>query len=216
MAAVKVHNARTRSSRLHKGSQHNEKLNKDNLMLLRRYGASLLLRQRCQNTDGLDRSHGCMPSALLRKDLRDGGRRTPNAFVALMFIHLNPSEIFEPGDPQPTITPRRVLLDTGADFNLISHGAVTELSLTKQPYEGRVHSIGGSATFNGTLPLQWHFRSPLSTSSCSLLLHRAPFNVLAAGEEAMFDCIIGRQWIDENWTEFIALVEMNRQRATLA
>ncbi|EXJ82742.1 hypothetical protein A1O3_06557 [Capronia epimyces CBS 606.96] len=214
MAAIKARATRTRSIALHKVSRKNDRLEKKKEWRRRLF---LWLRQAWRKDHGVSLGHGCMPSDFLRKMLGDDGRRSPvNSFVVLMFIHLNPSETPQPGQTHPTMTPRRVLLDSGADFNLISHGAHAELNLTKQPFEGVVRSIGGYTMFNGTVHLQWHFRSPTSSSRHSFLLHRAPFHVLPADANAKFDCIIGCRWIIENWSEFVALVEMNLQMAILA
>ncbi|OAP59412.1 hypothetical protein AYL99_06710 [Fonsecaea erecta] len=146
--------------------------------------------------------------------LMEERRRRLNLFVVLMFIHLEPKNARSSGHRQSTTTPRRVLLDTGADFNLISDEAHTELNLNKQPYNGRVHSIGGYTELSSTVILQWHFRSYGSGTGQSSPSYRAPFYVLPPESEAKFDCILGRPWIEENWNEFIALVELNRRKET--
>lgn len=130
-----------------------------------------------------------------------------NPFIVLMFIHLNVRDTLLGGLP-PTTTPRRVLLDTGADFNLISRGAYAQLNVDKEPYQGLVHSIGGYSELESTVLLHWHFRVP-DVSAGRPPRHCAPFHILREDSDPKFDCIIGRQWIVENWTEFTALVESN-------
>ncbi|KIW80590.1 hypothetical protein Z517_07206 [Fonsecaea pedrosoi CBS 271.37] len=146
--------------------------------------------------------------------LMEERRRRLNLFVVLMFIHLEPKKNPRSSHQQSTTTttPRRVLLDTGADFNLISDDAHTELNLTKQPYSGRVHSIGGYTDLSSTVVLQWHFQRYSSEADRNSPSHRAPFYVLPPESEAKFDCILGRPWIEENWDEFITLVEVNRRK----
>ncbi len=114
----------------------------------------------------------------------------------------------------PSTTPRRVLLDTGADFNLISHGAHLELGLSKQPSRERVHSIGGFTELSSTVVVQWHFRTQCTTTRHPPLTHRGIFFILPPESNAKFDCILGRPWIEENWAEFNALVELNRRNAS--
>ncbi|KIX99818.1 uncharacterized protein Z520_04454 [Fonsecaea multimorphosa CBS 102226] len=154
------------------------------------------------------------PKCLGKVMLMEERRRRLNLFVVLMFIHLEPKKNAKSGHRQSTTTPRRVLLDTGADFNLISDEAHTELDLKKQPYSGRVHSIGGYTDLSSTVVLQWHFRSYTSGADQTSPSYRAPFYVLPPESEAKFDCILGRPWIEENWDEFIALVELNRRKET--
>ncbi|KIW23889.1 uncharacterized protein PV07_12052 [Cladophialophora immunda] len=153
-----------------------------------------------------------LPKYLGEVMLVEERRRRLNLFVVLMFIHLEPKKNPRLGHRQSATTPRRVLLDTGADFNLISDEAHTELDLNKQPYNGRVHSIGGYTDLSSTVVLQWHFRSYRSEADQSSPSYRAPFYVLPPESEAKFDCILGRPWIEENWDEFIALVELNRRK----
>ncbi|EXJ57587.1 hypothetical protein A1O7_07935 [Cladophialophora yegresii CBS 114405] len=131
-----------------------------------------------------------------------------------MFIHLRPDSPCKAPALSLSTTPRRVLFDTGADFNLISHGARTELDLSQQPYHSRVRSIGGFTELKSAVVLQWHFRSHASRPSQPPTFYRSSFYVLPAESNAKFDCILGRPWIEENWTEFIALVELNRKRDT--
>lgn len=131
-------------------------------------------------------------------------RSQPNHCVVLMFIHLD-------GDKLPSTTPRRVLLDTGADSNLISHAAHVELNLEKQPYQGLVHSIGGYTELDSTVLLQWHFQSRNPGSGQSPHRYYDHFSILPRESAVNFDCILGRPWILDNWPEFIALVEHNRK-----
>ena len=104
--------------------------------------------------------HKSIPSTSLGNiHLVEGRKKHLNIFVSLMFIHLPPRSTPRAGTHPPSTTPRRVLLDTGADFNLISYGAHAELGLSKRPYRERVHSIGGYTELNSVVVLQWHFRS---------------------------------------------------------
>ncbi|KAI1629346.1 hypothetical protein EDD37DRAFT_604239 [Exophiala viscosa] len=131
-----------------------------------------------------------------------------NPFIVTMIIQLDIWNALPGCRSRPATTSRRVLLDTGADFNLISHRAFSELHMKKEPIYGLVHSIGGYRKLAGTLLLHWHFSIPGASAGRSSK-HCAPFHILQSGKDPNFDCIIGRPWIEENWTEFIALVESN-------
>ena len=146
----------------------------------------------------------CLENISMEKD-----RSQPNPFVVDMFIHLPTGALSKRQNGNPSKTFRRVLLDTGADFNLISHRAYAELNLATQPYQGRVHSIGGYSELSSVARIQWHFRSgKLGRTST---LHCAKFYVLSQEASPHFDCILGRQWIFENWGEFVDLVDINPQ-----
>lgn len=155
-----------------------------------------------------------VPSRPRRIMLASSIRPQLNPFVVTMIIQLDSRTALPGYRPRPTTTSRRVLLDTGADFNLISHRAFSELHTEKEPVYGLVHSIGGYRKLAGTLLLHWHFSAPGVTPGQSSK-HCAQFHILQKGKDPNFDCIIGRPWIEENWTEFIALVESNaKSRAT--
>jgi hypothetical protein len=133
--------------------------------------------------------------------------KTANPFVSMMFIHLCHNT---PPAGQLLTTARRVLLDTGADFNLIGHMAHAEMKLSHEPSAGRVCSIGGYAELKSAVVLQWHFRIPLSDRLHSAPVHRALFYVLPPETDVRFDCILGRNWIAENFSDFISMVQFNR------
>ena len=154
------------------------------------------------------------PTSVKNILLVEGKKKNLNIFVSLMFIHVRPKSTSRPGTLAPSTTPRRVLLDTGADFNLISHGAHLELGLSKQKSRERVRSIGGLTELNNTVIVQWHFRTQGATARQPPRTHHGMFFVLPAESDAKFDCILGRPWIEENWAEFNAIVELNRQNAT--
>lgn len=144
--------------------------------------------------------------------LLDGGKKRLNIFTSLMFIHLAPRKSLKSDSLQSPTTPRRVLLDTGADFNLISFSAHAELGLSKQPYHGHVHSIGGCTELKSAIDLRWHFWRYNPDPKDTLRPYSASFIILPPESEARFDCILGRPWIEENWAEFVSLVELNRQK----
>ncbi len=174
-------------------------------------GESVRLSQRrCPKKE--DVAGKCTDSHCIGKVMVVNWRRPQlNPFIVLMFIHLENDSARVESHKRPTTTPRRVLLDTGADFNLVSHDAYAQLNVEKRPYQGLVHSIGGYSELESTVFLRWHFRVPGSKSVRSSE-HNDPFHILQKGSDAKFDCIIGRPWILENWTEFLALVEDNRKK----
>lgn len=137
-------------------------------------------------------------------------RPRQNPFIFDMFIQLE-KENTHPGGRKHSTTSRRALLDTGADFNLISHEAFAQLNIEGRPYQGLLHSLGGYSELESTILLNWHFRLS-SSQTTSTYQHHAPFYILRNTSPAKFDCIIGRPWIEENWSEFVALVENNRKR----
>lgn len=144
--------------------------------------------------------------------LLNGGKKRLNIFTSLMFIHLTPGKTLKSDSLKSSTTPRRVLLDTGADFNLISFSAHAELGLNKQPYHGHVHSIGGCTELKSAIDLLWHFWRYNPDSNQTPRQYSASFIILPPESDAKFDCILGRPWIEENWAKFVDLVELNRKK----
>ncbi|KIV79703.1 hypothetical protein PV11_07250 [Exophiala sideris] len=138
-----------------------------------------------------------------------------NPCIVTMIIRLDVQNTLLGGRPHSATTCRRVLLDTGAEFNLISHRAFEDLNTRKVPFQGTVQSIGGCSELEGIVALPWHFSLPV-TSAGQSSKHCAPFYILQEDSEPKFDCIIGRPWIMENWTEFIAMVETNSRHQAKA
>jgi hypothetical protein len=175
-----------------------------------------LFKQEPGELDGKTEPEKCsLPIRLAQVMLVDGRHTQTNNFVVLMFIHLQNEDTGFGEHQHSTTTARRVLLDTGAEFNLISHSAHAELNLERQPYQGLVHSIGGYTELDGTVFLRWHFRISDSGGRPISSLHCAPFVILPKESDVRFDCILGQPWISDNWAEFNALVEMNRKREAL-
>ena len=139
--------------------------------------------------------------------LAEGIEHQAHPFVVDMFIHTPSKDPSQRNNKHPTKTFRRVLLDTGADFNLISYHAQTELSLDRKPYRGFVHSISGHTELSSTTLLQWHFRGSGKKEALSTL-HCDQFYVLSAEVSPNFDCILGRHWIARNWAEFLDLISI--------
>lgn len=137
-------------------------------------------------------------------------RPRQNPFIFDMFIRLERENTY-PASRKHSTTSRRALLDTGADFNLISHEAFAQLNIEGRPFQGLVHSLGGYSELESTILLDWHFRLS-SSQTTSAYQHHASFHILRNTSPAKFDCIIGRPWIEENWSEFVALVENNRTK----
>ena len=154
-----------------------------------------------------------LPSThMCRIQLINGGSQVPNVFISLMFIHVRSVSVSKTNVHRTFTTSRRVLFDTGADFNLISHGAHHELNLAEQPSRRRVRSIAGFTDLDCAVVLEWHFPTHDSDLYPSQNTHHSTFHVLPSEADAKFDCILGRKWIHENWAEFVALVELNMRK----
>ncbi|KAL2436515.1 hypothetical protein ABEF95_011512 [Exophiala dermatitidis] len=216
MAATKVQNRRRKPKLLRKASRQPEELRKNRSRQQRRRKIADSPEKECPRFNGVVAACICLLLDFFLGLLRRNKGTPGNPFRVLMFIHLDPSHDSQSGRQHPATTPRRVLLDTGAEFNLISHGAFAELHLTEHLNNDFVRSIGGTTKLEGTVSLDWHFPSLVPSLNHPLILHRAPFHILPPDADAMFDCIIGRQWIQENPMEFVALFVMNLLRTDVA
>lgn len=102
---------------------------------------------------------------------------------------------------QPKSTLRIGLLDTGASFNLISHGAYAALNRPMRPCQASVHSIAGDTEICGSIVIEWRFLPDDQRLVGSSKLYGAKFFVLSQSERPLFDCILGWPWLAENWVD---------------
>lgn len=135
-----------------------------------------------------------------------------NPFVANMFIHPS-STSCQRSQPRRFC---RVLLDTGADFNLISHRTYSQLESSQRKCSNTLRSLAGKTKLEIQTLLRWHCRPHSSSMSRKPPTHEAWFFVLPPDDDSMFDVLLGRFWIMENWAEFVSLVEVNSREGLLA
>lgn len=155
-------------------------------------------------TGTLDLLRGFRDARRHQKKPRGGSK----PLVALITIDLKPERTAKQ-DHQRRATPRRALFDKGMELNLISDAARLDLNCSPQPCNDRVESIG---QLIGTISLSWHFSSNIPKADAPSASHRATFHILPKESEVDFDYVLGRPWIEQNWNEFVALVEAHQRK----
>ena len=95
---------------------------------------------------------------------------------------------------------KRVLLDTGADLNIISFVAYRGLGAPLRTFHHSVYSLAGETAVVGEIYLTWNFL--LAGVSSPNNVHGARFFVLADTEMPAFDMILGHRWITEHMNIF--------------
>ncbi len=100
---------------------------------------------------------------------------------------------------------KRVLLDTGSDLNLISAPAHADLRTDIRPQKHRVRSIGGQSAVVGETKLDWTFIRSRSAKEINNCVFSDSFFVLSKEETPLFDCILGRHWIQGHRLVFLDL-----------
>ncbi|KAF7507456.1 hypothetical protein GJ744_010387 [Endocarpon pusillum] len=87
----------------------------------------------------------------------------------------------------------RCLLDTGSDFNLISERTLSFLGLTFYSHEGpAVIGVGGIPVVPiGSVVLTWHMDGKVDVKYCK------QFWVISNKTPALFDVLLGKDWIKE-------------------
>jgi hypothetical protein len=94
---------------------------------------------------------------------------------------------------QPDLTePRRCLLDTGSDVNLVSQRTLRMLSLSMTECEDSVISLGAQILLIGSTKLSWHVDCQEQKT------YHTNFLVVADDIRPRFDFILGKDWIKEN------------------
>lgn len=100
---------------------------------------------------------------------------------------------------------KRVLLDTGSDLSLISSAAHADLRTPIQRQKCKVQSVAGQSSIIGQTQLSWTFLRSCDPDATSLADFSDVFFVLSSTESPLFDCILGRHWIQTHRAVFLAL-----------
>ena len=99
---------------------------------------------------------------------------------------------------------RRVILDTGANMNMVSAAALRgiELPVGGEPCE--IRSIAGSSRIIGQTDLRFHFLKDVETGGIESAFEEE-FNLLDDNEQPLFDFILGQEWIARHFLKFFDL-----------
>ena len=100
---------------------------------------------------------------------------------------------------------KRVLLDTGSDLNLVSATAYADLRTRIKPHKRVIQSVAGESSVIGETKLVWTFLQPSGCSDEKPAIFSEDFFVLSKRENPLFDCILGRHWIQEHRSVFLSL-----------
>ena len=106
--------------------------------------------------------------------------------------------------------PKRILLDTGADINLISHGAFCDLRAPMVGSPVSIHSLAGRTSIEGQTHLSFNFLSSTAATTARPRTYVEDFFVISPSEKTLFDCILGHKWISDHWDEIVALMASRR------
>jgi hypothetical protein len=97
---------------------------------------------------------------------------------------------------------KRVLFDTGSDMNLISAPTHADLKSPIRPLSYQIHSVAGQSCVVGETDLKWAFLDSKISAEGENSTYSDTFFVLSTKELTLFDCILGRHWIDEHRSLF--------------
>lgn len=100
---------------------------------------------------------------------------------------------------------KRVLLDTGSDLNLLSAPTHTDLNTRVRPQRCHVRSVGGQSAIVGETQLDWTFIRSNSAKNSDGAVFSDTFFILSRKETPLFDCILGRHWIQGHRSIFLDL-----------
>ena len=100
---------------------------------------------------------------------------------------------------------KRILLDTGSDLNLISGPAHSDLKTHLRPQKCHVRSVAGQSSIVGETRLDWTFIRANPRNETTSNIFSDTFFVLSKKETPLFDCILGRHWIHNHRSVFLAL-----------
>ncbi|RMD41522.1 hypothetical protein DV735_g3599, partial [Chaetothyriales sp. CBS 134920] len=100
---------------------------------------------------------------------------------------------------------KRVLLDTGADLNLIAASAHEDVGSSIDLEPARLLSLGGRTLLKGKTELTFNFLATAG-SSAPKNTYTEVFAVVARTEPPLFDCILGAHWILSHFEDFIMLM----------
>lgn len=101
---------------------------------------------------------------------------------------------------------KRILLDTGSDLNLISTSAYEDVNSPIRRTQHSVRSLAGQTSIVGETTLSWVFLVSSDSDPMEIPPQAESFSVLASGEAAAFDCILGHAWILSHRDIFFALM----------
>ena len=135
-----------------------------------------------------------------------GASLPPNKFVLDINVHL-PDDVT--GDSIKRIL-KRVLLDTGADLNLISSSAFRDVQTPMTRVPGTIHSLSGQTSIEGKTRLSLNFLNSDAAAKWQQQAYSEDFFVISPSETALFDCILGHRWVFNHLDEVLALMAVRR------
>jgi hypothetical protein len=100
---------------------------------------------------------------------------------------------------------KRVLFDTGSDINLVSAPTHADLKTPIRPLSCQIHSVAGQSCAVGETELEWTFLDSTVSAGENDSIYSDIFFILSTKELTLFDCILGRHWIDEHRSLFWTL-----------
>lgn len=113
----------------------------------------------------------------------EGSDDEPPQFIVHMAVH-------KPGVTKPEhTTPRRGLLDTGSNVNVVSAKVVDELNMTPWCERSQINTLGIPVTTTGVVTVRWHVDGRPEK------LYYTQFWVIPPDIECAFDFLIGSSWI---------------------
>lgn len=99
-------------------------------------------------------------------------------------------------------SPRRCLIDTGSDLNIITYRALQGVLCDVEPFSGHLYGAGGSTCVIARTNLSWHFKRGCDPLRRRRLGRLDPFVVVDPATPYNFDCVLGRPWIQEHMLLF--------------
>ena len=141
-------------------------------------------------------------SPLILNGINPGTVLPPNRFVFDINVHIPNGTT---GTPIGKVS-KRVLLDTGADLNLISFPAFRDVRTPMATSSVCLQSLAGQTAIDGEIRLSFNFLSSHAAKSHLQNAYCEDFAVISDGERPLFDCILGSQWIFAHWEEVSALM----------
>ena len=102
---------------------------------------------------------------------------------------------------------KRVLLDTGADINLISHTAFHDLGREMVQAPRSIESLAGQTALSGEAAITFTFLTGATTASRCQRTFTEDFSVVSKSERPLFDIILGGKWFFAHWNLVSSLIK---------